>query len=421
MNNLSEPNMAKPNPIQLAWQDMEVGLFVHFNMFTYAPEWDFRTFKDHPNPELFNPVKLDTDQWLEAGKSFGAKYAVLTAKHCSGFCIWQTDAYDYGVKQSKWRNGKGDVVADFIESCHKYGIKPGIYYSATANGYLKVDNPGRVQSGDPAEQARYKAICEKQLRELWSRYGDLVEVWFDGSALLPEEGGPDIASLSHELQPNAVVFQSPQASIRWVGNEDGVAPYPCWNTVKANGEWGVGDPDGEYWCPAECDVPIRHGEWGWKPNQDHLVKPLDHLVDLYYRSVGHGCNLLLNSNPDRDGQVPEADMKRYVEFGAELNRRFSKSITETQGKGNVVELILDKPTVIDHVITMEDIAHGERVREYVVEVFANGEWKELCKSLSIGHKKIDKIEPITVSKIRWRCIKSSAEPIIRKLAVYNCQ
>jgi alpha-L-fucosidase len=421
MNNLSKSNMAKPNPIQLAWQDMEVGLFIHFNMFTYAPEWDFRTFKDHPSPELFNPVKLDTDQWLEAGKAFGAKYAVLTAKHCSGFCIWQTDAYDYGVKQSKWRNGKGDVVADFIESCHKYGIKPGIYYSATANGYLKVDNPGRVQSGDPAEQARYKAICEKQLRELWSRYGDLVEVWFDGSALLPEEGGPDIASLLHELQPNAVVFQSPQASIRWVGNEDGVAPYPCWNTVKANGEWGVGDPDGEYWCPAECDVPIRHGEWGWKPNQDHLVKPLDHLVDLYYRSVGHGCNLLLNSNPDRDGQIPEADMKRYVEFGAELKRRFSKSIAETQDKGNVVELILDKPTVIDHVITMEDIAHGEHVREYVVEAFANGEWKEICKGSSIGHKKIDKFDPVEVSNIRWRCMKSSAEPIIRKLAVYNCQ
>ena len=421
MNNLSKSNMAKPSPTQLAWQDMEVGLFIHFNMFTYAPEWDFRTFKDHPNSELFNPVKLDTDQWLEAGKAFGAKYAVLTAKHCSGFCIWQTEAYDYGVKQSKWRNGKGDVVADFIESCHKYGIKPGIYYSATANGYLKVDNPGRVQSGDPKEQARYKAICEQQLRELWSRYGDLVEVWFDGSALLPEEGGPDIASLLHELQPNAVVFQSPQASIRWVGNEDGVAPYPCWNTVKANGEWGVGDPDGEYWCPAECDVPIRHGEWGWKPNQDHLVKPLDHLVDLYYRSVGHGCNLLLNSNPDHDGQIPETDMKRYAEFGDELNRRFSKSIAETHGKGNVVELILDKPAVIDHVTTMEDIAHGERVREYVIEAFSNGEWKELCKGSSIGHKKIDKFDPAEVSNIRWRCMKSSAEPIIRKLAVYNCQ
>lgn len=413
--------MAKPGPVQRVWQDMEVGLFIHFNMFTYAPEWNFRTFKNHPSPELFNPVKLDTDQWLEAGKAFGAKYAVLTAKHCCGFCLWQTDAYDYGVKQSKWRNGKGDVVADFIESCHKYGIKPGIYYSVTANGYLKVDNPGRVISGDLQEQARYKDICEQQLREIWSRYGDLVEVWFDGSALLPDEGGPDIASLLNELQPNAVVFQSPQASIRWVGNEDGVAPYPCWNAVKANGEWGIGDPDGEFWCPAECDVPIRSGEWGWKPNQEHLVKPLDHLVDLYYRSVGHGCNLLLNSNPDRDGLVPEADMKRYVEFGDELNRRFSKSITETHGKGDVVELSVDKPTVVDHVITMEDITHGERVREYVVEAFANGEWKEICKGSAIGHKKIDKIEPITVSKIRLRCIKSSAEPIIRRLAIYNCQ
>jgi alpha-L-fucosidase len=414
----AEAKLAKPTPIQLAWQDMEVGLFVHFDMFTYAPDWNWRSFQDPPKPELFNPIKLDTDQWLEAAKAIGAKYAVLTAKHCQGFCLWQTDAYDYGVKQSKWRDGKGDVVADFVESCHKYGIKAGIYYSVTANGYLGVDNPGRVKSGDPKDQAKYKAICEQQLRELWSRYGELAEVWFDGSSLPPEEGGPDIASLLKELQPNAVVFQSPQASIRWVGNEDGVAPYPCWNSVKANGEWGVGDPDGDYWCPAECDVPIRSGEWGWRPNQEHLVKPLDHLVDLYYRSVGHGCNLLLNSNPNQDGLIPDPDMKRYVEFGAEIKRRFSKSIAKTSGKGDVVELALDKPTVIDHVVTMEDIAQGECVREYVIEVYSSGEWKEACKGLSIGHKKIDKISPVEVSKIRWRCVKSAGEPIIRKFAAY---
>jgi len=415
----SEPELAKPTPIQLAWQDMEVGLFIHFDMFTYEPSWNWRSFQNPPKPELFNPIKLNTDQWLEVGKAIGAKYAVLTAKHCYGFCLWQTDAYDYGVRQSKWRDGKGDVVADFIESCHKYRIKPGIYYSVTANGYLKVDNPGRVQFGDPAEQARYKAICERQLRELWSRYGELAEVWFDGSALLPEEGGPDLATLLNELQPNAVVFQSPQASIRWVGNEDGVAPYPCWNSVKTNGEWGIGDPDGKYWCPAECDVPIRHGQWGWNPDQEHLVKSLDHLVDLYYRSVGHGCNLLLNSNPDRDGLIPDTDMKRYIEFGAEIKRRFGKCVADAKGNGSIVELALDKPTAINHVITMEDIAHGERVREYAIEVYSSGEWKEVCKGVSIGHKKIDKFNSVEATKIRFHCIKSVGEPIIRKLAVFN--
>ncbi|MEI7837457.1 MAG: alpha-L-fucosidase [Planctomycetota bacterium] len=201
--------LPRPTPIQAAWQDMEMGLFVHFNMFTYSGDWNWRSFRDYPAPALFRPDRLDTDQWMEAAAAIGARYAVLTAKHCCGFCLWPTEAYDYGVRQSAWRGGQGDVVGDFVTSCRKHGIRPGLYYSTSANGFLKVDNPGLIAApGGPVDQAGYTRICEKQLRELWSRYGELGEIWFDGSSVAVEKGGPDVGALLSELQPTASVFQS---------------------------------------------------------------------------------------------------------------------------------------------------------------------------------------------------------------------
>lgn len=397
-------------------------------MFTYSGAWNWRTFRDYPNPDLFRPDRLDTDQWMEAALAMGARYAVLTAKHCCGFCLWPTDAYDYGVRQSSWRGGKGDVVAAFVNSCHKYGIKPGLYYSTAANGFLKVDNPGVIAApGGQVDQAGYKRICEQQLRELWSRYGALGEIWFDGSALAVEKGGPDVGSLLRELQPDASVFQSPHATIRWIGNEDGVAPDPCWASVSdasavkdgVSASLGSGDPDGAIWLPGECDVPIRKGQWGWQPNEDHLVCSLDHLMDSYDRSVGHNCNLLLNSNPDRDGLIPTADMQRYKEFGAEIRRRFATSRAETSGMGYTVELALKTPARIGQIVIMEEIAQGARVREYAVEAKTNGAWKELAQGTSIGHKKIDRFPPQEASALRLNVKRAVSEPLIRKFAAYS--
>lgn len=428
-NQKEKADMAKPSAAQLAWQDMELGMFFHFDIITYAPGWNFRSWKNLPDPDLYNPVDLDTDQWMEAAKAIGAKYAVFVAKHCSGFLQWQSDIYPYGVKQSKWRNGKGDVVGDFVESCHKYGIKPGIYASVTANGYWQVDNPGLVNQGrgdDPAKQAEYAGVCEQMLTELWSDYGDLTEVWFDGGALSPEEGGPDMIPIFQKFQPNAIVFQGPVASIRWIGNESGVASYPCWATVPdrdtINSDRNLlahGDPDGKLWLPAECDVPIRNHEWFWQPNDEHKVYPLDELMDMYYRSVGCNCNLLINANPAPNGLIPDADFQRYVEFGKEIQRRFGEPIAETSGEGDIVELILAGAAKVDHVSIMEDIAYGERVREYVIEGLIGDNWQKLCEGTAIGHKRIEKIDPVEVSGIRLRCGSSVAKPLIRKLIVYG--
>jgi len=419
----SDPQaLPKPTKQQALWQDMELGMFFHFDIPIYKPGWDWRSWRDRPTPDMYNPAKLDTDQWMEAAKAMGAKYAVLVAKHCSGFLQWQSDLYPYGVKQSPWRSGKGDVVGDFVTSCRKYGIQPGLYASVSANGYLEVDNPGLVnrgKGGDEAAQARYVKICEQMLTELWSRYGELFEIWFDGGALPVGKGGPDLVSIYRKHQPQAIVFQGPVASIRWIGNERGVAGYPCWATVPHRNDYnGPGDPDGRFWLPGECDVPVRNHEWFWTPNAEQKLYSVEELMDMYYRSVGRNCNLLLNANPNPNGLVPEADFQRYAEFGKEIRRRFDRPIAQTTGRGDMVELTLPQPAKIDHAVVMEDIEQGERIREYQIEGMVGPDtWRTLASGQSVGHKRIEQFEPVEIAKIRLRVLKSAAEPLIRMLAV----
>ena len=416
-------SLVKPTPEQAAWQDMEIGLFIHYDLTVFKPGWDHRQYDSRPGPEIFNPAKLDTEQWMEAAEAIGAKYTVFVAKHGSGFLSWQSDVYPYGMKQSPYRDGRGDLVRNFMASCLKHGIKPGIYASMSSNGYLEVDNPGLVnrgRGGDTAAQARYARICEGMLTELWGNYGDLFEVWFDGGVLDPGQGGPDMLPILRRLQPKAIVFQGPAASIRWIGNEDGVAPYPCWATVPEGRDYyGAGAPDGTRWLPGECDVPVRRETWLWLPATEDKLFTVDELMDKYYRSVGHNCNLLLNANPDPTGLIPEPDMARYREFGEEIRRRFGKSLAETSGRGSVVELTLKEPARIDHAIAMEDIREGERVREYVIEGRTDVGWTELVRGQSIGHKKIDRFAPVTVRAVRLRTVRSAAEPIVRRLAVFD--
>ena len=415
--------IAKPKPEQAAWQDAELGMMICLDLITFTdlrePNWQKAGRLD---PNLYNPTKLDTDQWMEAAKAMGATYTVFVAKWCTGHLPWQTDLYPYSVKQSHWRDGKGDVVKDYVESCRKHGIKPGIYASVTANAYWEVNNPGLVnwgKGGDDAKQVEYVRMSERMLTELWGNYGPLFEIWFDGGALPPEKGGPNLIPILKKLQPKAIVFQGPAASIRWIGNESGVAGYPCWATVSASETAGDGDPNSTVWQPGECDVPIRNHEWFWNPNEEGKLYSVDALMDMYYKSVGRNCNMIVGVTPDRTGLIPEADVKRAAEFGAEVKRRFGSPIAATSGHGDVVELALDKPAVIDHAILMEQIAEGERVRKYVVEGMTGGQWKQLCAGQSIGHKRIERFDPVEVAKVRVRCTKSVAEPLIRTLAVYH--
>ncbi|MEA1951490.1 MAG: alpha-L-fucosidase [Planctomycetota bacterium] len=404
--------LALPTPEQVAWHDMEIEMFLCLDPCT----WQDRERDNHSTPlKKINPAKLDTDQWARAAELMGARQIIFVAKHHGGFCWWQTETSDYGVKSIPWRGGHGDVVADLAESCRRRGIKLGMYLSP-ADDHIGAGNGGKCKT--PEAQARYDKIFRQQLTELLSRYGQVHEVWFDGSCVV------EVDDILAKYTPKAMIFQGPQATIRWVGNELGLAPYPAWNSVgEKDGRSGVatrqhGNPDGSLWLPLECDARIR-STWFWNSKNAHTLKSLDELMKMYYVSVGRGAVLLLNNTPDTTGLIPASDMRRTAEFGAEIRRRFGRSVGETSGDGKLVELDLGRPMPIDHVACMEDIRQGERVRKYVLEGRVEGDWRTLASGTAIGHKRIDQIEPVTVSRLRLRVIESAGQPRIRKLAVYN--
>jgi len=424
-----------PSKAQLRWADSEIGAMFHFDLQVFEPTYKWRSdWNYHPDLSIFNPKELDTDQWLEAAKAAGATYAVLVAKHCSGFSLWPTKAHPYSVKNTPWRNGQGDIVKDFIASCKKYGIKPGIYASASANGYFKVENPGLVISGNKQEQERYKEVVKTQLTELWSQYGKLFEVWFDGGVLPPEKGGVDIPSLFKKYQPDAIAFQGPfgyRNNIRWVGNEDGVAPYPCWakadSTTSATGEVKIqglnGNPGGEFWCPGESDFPLRknasfQGGWFWHKDQDDQLRSLDELTDRYNKSVGRNTNMLLGIVVDDRGLVPDVDMKRLEEFGQEVKKRFSMSLGSSEGKGNLFTINFKSPQSVKYVVIQEDISKGERIREYNLYGMQNCNWRLLGKGTCIGHKRIEVIKDGMFSEIKLEIVKSEGIPQIKRIECY---
>jgi alpha-L-fucosidase len=405
----SEP--ALPTPAQAQWHDYEIGMFVHF-----APNtWFDKEYDDLSKPlSEINPPQLDVDQWVRVAESMGAKYLVFVAKHVGGFCWWQTETTTYGVKETPWRGGKGDVMADLAAACRKRGMNLGVYLSP-ADRHLGAGVGGKTD--DPAKQSAYERIFRRQLTELLSRYGAIKEVWFDGSLVF------NVGDILQAHAPSAVVFQGPQASIRWVGNEDGVAPYPAWNAVQSGKKaWGGytaedGVPNGDRWLPNECDARIRN-TWFWRTDNLGTLKTVDQLMDMYLKSVGRGAVLLLNNTPDPTGRIPEPDARRSAEFGAEIKRRFGTAVIDTAGSGPTLEMILSAPRRVAAAILMEDITKGERVREYVIEGKTAGQWKTLASGTAIGHKKIDLFEPTEISELRLRVANSIGTPVIRRFAAF---
>lgn len=430
--------LGKPLPKQVRWQDYELGLVYHFDLDVYMPGGHHheRSRRETLDPSLYRPRRLDTDQWLEAARAAGAGYAIFTATHHQGFLQWQSDVYPFGLKQVAWRDGKADIVRDFVESCHKVGIAPGIYVGIRFNAYWQVYNyeVNAGKGGDAAKHRHYMRECEQIVEELCSRYGPLCEIWFDGGVITPEQGGPDVIPIVDKHQPETIFYHSrDRAHHRWAGNEAGTAGYPCWSTMPDVGSQihahrdprermtllRHGDPEGKVWCPSMADAPIREHDWLWIPDREDRLQSVERLVDMYCKSVGRNANLMLGAVPDADGLIPDADFERYAAMGREIRRRFDKPLAETSGRGQTVELALPRPARVDHVTIMEDIVHGERVREYVIEGLAPGNtWRPLCDGTSIGHKRIQQFEATEVARVRLRAVRHVAEPRVRFFAAY---
>lgn len=355
--------------------------------------------------------------------------------------MYQSDANPYCLKALKWRDGKGDIVRDFVNSCRKYGILPGIYIGIRWNSFLGVHDFMMPNDGCEFQKNRqkfYNRMCERMTEELMSRYGELAVVWYDGGGHGPELGGPDILPIVERYQKNIIFYHNSQrADMRWGGSETGMVPYPCWGTYPFpyshsknqdvifkddNRLLKNGDPDGGYYMPAMSDVPLRgyngRHEWFWEPDDESHIQPLNKLIEMYYNSVGHNSTLIIGVTPDPRGLLPAADSIRMKLFGDEIKRRFAQPIAEVRGCGKRLEMNLNRPYHIDAIVLCEDISKGERVRQYKVEGKVNGKWKMLTTGSCIGHKKIDTVVTDKVSALRLRVDKAVDVPHISRFAVY---
>ena len=293
-----------PSPQQLAWQEMEYGMFCHFGVNTfYDQEWGHGT----EEPARFNPTDFSARQWVETAKASGMNYLVVTAKHHDGFCLFPSEYTEHSIRKSPLMEGNSDVVKAVADACHELGVMFGFYLS-----------PWDRHEPAYADSAAYDVHFKNQLRELLTDYGKVGEVWFDGAGSEGHEyDWPGYYALIRELQPEALVAIC-GPDIRWVGNEDGLAPETHWNVWEQDGK--------PTWYPSECDVPIRKGHWFWATNSEDTIRSLDELLEIYYRSVGRGAVLLLNVAPDTTGQLPQADVSRLKELWEAVSSTYAVNL-----------------------------------------------------------------------------------------------
>lgn len=440
----AEDSIPLPNKTQMLWQDAELTALFSYDLHVFDGE-RYNQPKNRITPiidhNIFNPTELDTDQWIRSFAAAGGKVALLTATHETGFALYQSDVNPYCMKALKFQDGKGDIVRDFVASCRKYNVKPGIYIGTRWNSFYGVhDFMVHNDSSQFAKnrQIHYNRMMEKMTEELMSRYGELFMVWFDGGAHGPELGGPNILPIVEKYQKNIIFYHNTQrADIRWGGSESGKVSYPCWGTFPHPFSHSAkqkeifkndfkllkeGDPNGKYYMPAMSDAPLRgykgRHEWFWEPNDEEHIQPLENLMEMYYGSVGRNSTLILGLTPDPRGLIPVKDSIRLKEFGEAIHKKFDSPLASTSGKGLVHSIKMDAKKTIDQIMIMEDISMGERVREFKVEGKTNKGWVLLCKGSAIGHKFITRFNPTEVSAVRLTITTSLAEPQIKAFSLF---
>ncbi len=450
-----------PTDRQLAWHELEQYAFIHFTTNTFTgKEWGY----GDESPEVFNPSALDVNQWIKVDKAAGLKGIVLTCKHHDGFCLWPSQYTEHSVKNSKWKDGKGNVVKEVADACHKNGLKFGVYLSPW--------DRNRSDYGSPS----YVEYYRKQLQELFTLYGPIFEMWFDGA-----NGGdgfyggarekrkinaanfynwPVTLNLVRKMEPNIIFFSDAGPDIRWCGNESGFIGEKNWATIKTDtiyaGKSGIekllnsGQEDGTSYIPAEVDVSIRPG-WFYHKEEDNKVKTPEKLFEIYLSSVGRGANLILNIPPDRRGLLHENDVKALLEWRKMIDQAFQTNlamkaaVTADTYRGNSKQFAASNTTdankesywatddgvtngslIIDlgskksvkYVVIQEYIKLGQRVKDFSVLVLKNNRWIEVSKGTTIGYKRILKIEPTETEKIKVLIKTSKASPLISNIEIY---
>lgn len=465
-----------PTKAQLSWHEMEYYGFTHFSTNTFTDrQWGY----GDEQPSVFNPTDFDADQIIRTAAESGMKGMILTTKHHDGFCLWPSKYTGHSVKNSPWKNGKGDVVREFADACKKHGIKFGVYISPWDRNHPEYGKPG------------YITYYRNQIAELLTNYGPIFEIWFDGA-----NGGDGYyggaketrvidrntyyewsgtLALIYKLQPNIMIMSDLGPGVRWVGNEGGWANDPCWqtftpkyrgteNVVEINPQTGLydqmpignsnylesttGHRNGKYWMPAEACTPMRTG-WFYQKAHDGQTRSPDELLKIYYQTVGRGASLLLNVSPDMRGQLPDEDVRILREFGKIQNQTFKVdlakgarvSASNTRASGNFSpanvtdnkrqtywtcddqvtrpELLLEfkAPITFNVVSLREYLPLGQRVDTWALDQIKDGQWQEFAKGESIGSRHLWRGPSITSAKVRLR-LTGPVCPALAEVALF---
>ena len=441
-----------PTEAQVEWQKMEYNLFMHFgpNTFTGA-EWG----SGQEKAELFNPTAMDCGQWASIAKAAGMKGIIITAKHHDGFCLWPNPVSRHTVAQSSWRDGKGDVLKDLSEACEEYDLGFGVYISPW-------------DRNDPHYGTdEYNDVFVKTLESALGSYGHVFEQWFDRACGEGPNGKqqvydwPLFNSTVLKMQPDAIIFSDYGPGCRWVGNEAGSAGRTCWSTMNVNDDFtgppvsrrqlNEGIKGANTWAAAETDVSIRPG-WFWRESENSRVKSLQHLLKIYYESVGRNSLLLLNVPPDTRGLIHEVDSARLMEFRAALDEIFSVDLAagaEIEAENvrggarrfcaqNLLHRDYDRYWAVDDDVTkvsfvvtlpeartfnrvqlQEYIPLGQRVSAFSIEALdEDGVWQPIARETTIGYKRIVHVPSTTTTAVRVNIEESEACPVLNGFALF---
>ncbi|MFD2597855.1 alpha-L-fucosidase [Sphingobacterium corticis] len=462
-----QPYGALPSERQLRWHEMETYCLIHFTPTTYQnKEWGF----GDADPAIFNPSDFDANQIAEAAASAGFKGLISVAKHHDGFCLWPTATTDYSVAKSPWKDGKGDMVKEFMEASKNADLSFGVYLSAWDR------NDERY--GSEAYPEAYRA----QLTELMTGYGDLFASWHDGA-----NGGDGYYGGRNEKrlidratyyswkdktwpivrknQPMAMIFSDVGLDMRWVGNEHGHAAETSWATITLKGIEGkdpmpgylddsnltTGTRGGDSWIPAECDVPQRAG-WFYHPEQDAQVKSPDELFEIYLKSVGRGANMNLGLAPMPNGQLHANDVASLKGFGEKIEKTFAENLAKgakvsaSNKRGDhesysvektldddrysyyasdddvldpILEFEFSNEQTFDLIRLRENIKLGQRLDSVVISKADGDDWTRIASATSIGATRIIKLsDPVKAKKVRVQLFAPVA-PTLSDFGLYN--
>ncbi len=437
-----------PTKQQLAWHNSEYYLFTHFGPNTFTDkEWGHG---DEPE-DIFNPTELDCRQWCRIAKAAGATGIIITAKHHDGFCLWPSKYSKHTVRESKWKNGKGDVLKELSKACKEYGLKFGVYISPWDRNHPDYGTE------------KYNTVFVNMMKELFTSYGPITELWWDGANGEGPNGKKQVYDWKRfketvrKLSPTTVVFSDIGPDIRWVGNEKGIAGTTNWNTLNIEGftpgagapstdTLNTGNMNGTSWIPAECDVSIRPG-WFYHSTEDDKVKTPEQLFELYLKSVGRGANLLLNVPPDRRGLIHVTDSSALVGFKNLRDESFQHNLSltargELHYKGIVYQnsKLVDGKTItaesfpdyhqgvfwikfkqeekINCIVLKEPIEKGQQIKKIKISLINGSEQVKEFQLTTVGHKRILTFPAQYISGIRVEFEDAKASPFLSEVESY---